>query len=151
VSAQDKPHDIQRNFNMNRRNFLSLLSASAAALPLIGDEALAQSAAKGGKAIASGSFKGASNHVTRGTVRVVQSGTKTTIAFDADFFFDGAPDPKIGFGKNGFVKSSLIGPLKQVKGAQTYDVPASVDVRSFNEVWVWCEKFNVPLGVASLK
>ncbi|MHC4615567.1 MAG: hypothetical protein ACYTAU_18570 [Planctomycetota bacterium] len=26
-----------------------------------------------------------------------------------------------------------------------------MDVADFNEVWIWCEKFSVPLGTAKLK
>ncbi|WP_432612907.1 DM13 domain-containing protein, partial [Litoreibacter halocynthiae] len=35
-------------------------------------------------------------------------------------------------------------------GASTYKIPAGIDPDDYNEVWIWCEKFNVPLGVAKL-
>ena len=36
------------------------------------------------------------------------------------------------------------------EGEQTYTVPASINVDDFNEVYVWCRRFSVPLGVAAL-
>ncbi|MEM9371265.1 MAG: DM13 domain-containing protein, partial [Pseudomonadota bacterium] len=35
-------------------------------------------------------------------------------------------------------------------GEQVYVIPAGLDVADFNEIWIWCEKFSVPLGVAKL-
>lgn len=103
------------------------------------------------KMISSGSFTGASNHKTSGTVAIVEDGGSHKVVFKDNFLFDGAPDPKIAFGNNGFVKSTIIAKLAKVKGAQEYAVPASIDVSKFNEVWIWCEKFNVPLGMAKIK
>ena len=40
--------------------------------------------------------------------------------------------------------------LKSNRGKQIYEVPARIDVSLYNEVWVWCERFSVPLGVATL-
>ena len=36
-------------------------------------------------------------------------------------------------------------------GEQSYQIPASVDPGDYTEVWVWCEQYAVPLGVATLK
>ncbi|MEM8631506.1 MAG: DM13 domain-containing protein [Pseudomonadota bacterium] len=97
-----------------------------------------------------GTFVGKSNHVTLGTVEVVEQNGQTIIDFKSDFDFDGAPDPKVALGNNGYDKSTLMGALKADKGAQQYVVPASIDASAYNEVWIWCERFNVPLGVATL-
>ncbi|MEM9792879.1 MAG: DM13 domain-containing protein, partial [Pseudomonadota bacterium] len=35
-------------------------------------------------------------------------------------------------------------------GRSQYEIPSSIDVSAYNEVWIWCERFNVPLGVAKL-
>ena len=100
----------------------------------------------------SGTFTGASDHVTTGGVTVTKNADGTaTVTFDASFSLDGAPDPRVGFGKDGtFIEASDLGKLKQLNGAQSYIVPASIDIDDFNELYIWCLKFGVPLGVASL-
>ena len=73
------------------------------------------------------------------------------MVLDANFSLDGAPDPRVGFGTDGeFVALSDLGALQNLNGAQTYNVPASINVDDFNEVYIWCLKFGVPLGVAQL-
>lgn len=93
-----------------------------------------------------GTFTGESNHVTSGTVEVL----KDEVVFLDDFFFDGAPDPKVAFGKDGYDASTLMGPLTSNSGKSSYKIPAGVNPDDYNEVWIWCERFNVPLGVAKL-
>ncbi len=93
-----------------------------------------------------GKFKGASNHVTTGTAEIADG----KVNLLGDFTFDGAPDPKIALGKNGYDANTLMGKLKSNKGASSYEIPAGINPDDYNEVWVWCEKFNVPLGVAKL-
>lgn len=93
-----------------------------------------------------GKFKGASNHVTTGRVEVL----KGSVELMSDFSFDGAPDPKVAFGKDGYDKTTLMGPLTNSSGASSYQIPAGINPNDYNEVWIWCEKFNVPLGVAKL-
>lgn len=119
---------------MNRRSFL----ASAAAL-------IAAPAFAGGHGRL-GTFIGASNHVTTGTAEI--AGNMVNLL--DDFIFDGAPDPKVALGKDGYDKSTLMGPLKSNSGASSYEIPAGIDPSEYNEVWIWCERFNVPLGVAKL-
>ena len=100
----------------------------------------------------SGSFKGASDHVTSGSVTVTKAGGKITLKLGSNFSLDGAPDPWIGFGKNGkYKKATQFTKLKSKTGSQTYSVPASVDLGSVNEVYIWCHKFSVPLGVAKIR
>ena len=99
-----------------------------------------------------GTFKGLSNHVTKGSVEVVKAGSGWEIHLKDSFWFDGAPDPRVGFGKDGkFVDPTDFEPLRKNAGAQVYKVPADIDPTAFNEVYIWCRKFSVPLGVASIK
>jgi len=100
---------------------------------------------------ASGTFKGASNHVTTGSVTVKKKGSGWVLVLGKDFTFDGAPDPKWAFGNNGVDKATIFTPLKNNKGAQTYKIPANIDPSKYKEVILYCEKFSVPLGVAKLK
>ena len=96
----------------------------------------------------SGTFKGDSGHVTTGGVTVDNG----VIKLQGNFDFDGAPDPRIGLGKNGkFVAGTDFAVLKKNKGAQTYKIPANLKDSGFDTIYVWCRKFSVPLGHAKLK
>ncbi len=101
--------------------------------------------------LASGKFRGKSGHAASGGVSVVKTANGTLVVLAPDFKFDGAPDPKLGFGKNGYVKSTQFSKLKSNSGKQTYEIPASIDPADYTELWVWCEKYAVSLGVATLK
>ncbi len=99
----------------------------------------------------SGSFQGASSHVTSGSVTVTESGGTITISLGSNFSLDGAPDPYVGFGTNGSYQTE-VAVLAKHTGAQQYTISASsVDLNSVNEVYIWCKRFSVPLGVASIQ
>ena len=100
--------------------------------------------------VLSGTFEGRSNHVTSGSVSIQETEKGTVVVLGSDFFLDGAPDPKLGFGKDGYVASTQFAVLESLTGEQTYIVPDSINPAEFNEFWVWCEQANVPLGVATL-
>ena len=112
----------------------------APAAPALADEIFAK-----------GEFSGQSGHVAKGGVSVRKTSSGTVVVLAPDFNFDGAPDPKLGFGKNGYDASTQFSALRSNKGEQSYEIPATVDPGDYNEVWVWCEKYAVPLGVATLK
>ena len=98
-----------------------------------------------------GVFTGASGHATAGTVEVVKTAEGWEVRLKDDFTFDGAPDPRVGFGVAGkFVALTDFEPLRSNNGAQIYKVPAGVDPSSFDEVYIWCRQYSVPLGVAKL-
>ncbi|MEO0914782.1 MAG: DM13 domain-containing protein [Pseudomonadota bacterium] len=124
----------------------TLLKSAALALPVL---AVAPSAFAA-KRIASGTFTGKSRHVTTGTASIIEDGGNHFVQLEADFTFDGAPDPKVALGNNGYDPATLLAPLQKNAGAQAYAIPASIDVAAYNEVWIWCERFNVPLGLATL-
>lgn len=106
----------------------------------------------GETAISSGEFAGINNHTVTGTVSIVKTDSGYEIVMGDDFVFDGAPDPKVALGKDGeYDPSTLIELLKSDTGAQSYVVPASIDVTQFNEVHIWCEKFSVGLAIAPLQ
>ncbi len=104
-----------------------------------------------GQETARGTFVGLSNHETSGHGSVFWNGSNWVISLASDFAFDGAPDPVVGFGNNGtFDNNTIIGPLTADTGASVYIVPASIDVGRYNQIYVWCEEFAVPLGAADL-
>lgn len=128
---------------MNRRFVLAGL-AGASTLALTG-----ASFAGGHGRI--GTFTGTNNHVTTGRAELVKKGSGGSVNLLSDFTFDGAPDPKVALGKDGkYDPATLSGLLKSNTGASTYKLPAGIDPDDYNEVWIWCEKFNVSLGVAPL-
>ena len=120
------------------------------AIALAGFVALSSAADAG--AVASGTFTGASDHITTGGVEVIKNDDGShTVVLAADFSLDGAPDPRVGFGKDGKYDSATgMGLLKSLNGSQSFTVPAGVDPSDYNEIYIWCLKFSVPLGVAAL-
>ena len=101
--------------------------------------------------VATGEFEGRSDHVVSGGVTVLKTDAGYVVVLEPDFSLDGAPDPKLGFGKNGYNAGAKFSELRSEKGVQAYSISASIDPEEYDEVWVWCEKFDVPLGVADLK
>ncbi len=135
---------------MHKRAFLVALLFLAACAPSV-PQLAEPVAALDGEVVASGTFTGESNHVTTGAVRVVRLADGShAVELGSDFFHDGAPDPVVGFGADGYVAASKLGPLAALTGRQIYPVPAGLDVTDFNQVYIWCERFSVPLGSASL-
>ena len=125
---------------------------SLAAIALAALVTIAPLPAAAADPVASGTFVGASDHITTGGVEIIKNddGSHTIVLAD-DFSLDGAPDPRVGLGKDGFYDGNTdSGDLGSLTGGQSFVVPAGVDVSKFNEVYIWCEKFSVPLGVAKL-
>lgn len=101
--------------------------------------------------VASGAFEGRSDHVTSGLAQIVKTATGYDLVLGADFYLDGAPDPVIGFGNNGeYDASSQFTKLDKKRGQQRYTLPADFTPGQHAELYVWCEKFAVALGVATL-
>jgi len=99
-----------------------------------------------------GRFAGRSGHETSGGVAVVETESGWEIRLQADFRFDGAPDPRVGFGRDGkFVDPTDFEALRENAGAQVYKVPAEIDPAEFDEVYIWCRQYSVPLGVAEVE
>ncbi len=129
---------------------ISSLARAAAVAALL---ALTTNGAHADSVAASGDFRGASNHAASGEVQIVK-GTDGgyTVVLGDDFNFDGAPDPRVGLGRNGtFDERSDAGALGANHGKQSYSVPAGLDASSYNEVYIWCRKYSVPLGIATVK
>ncbi|QJF52915.1 DM13 domain-containing protein [Roseobacter ponti] len=106
----------------------------------------------GAGADTTGTFTGKSNHVTTGGVTITKNADGTaTVTLHDNFSLDGAPDPRVAFGKNGtYAPEADLGVLKNLTGGQSYVVPASVNLDDYDEIYIWCLKFSVPLGVAAL-
>ena len=130
---------------------MKLLSAALVSL-VIATFGIGSASAGENNARLSGTFTGASEHITTGGVQIVKTADGgAVVILDTDFSLDGAPDPRVGFGKDGtYAEATDLGALQNLNGLQIYVVPASVNVDDFNEVYIWCLKFGVPLGVADI-
>jgi hypothetical protein len=125
---------------------------SLQALVILFSLALFSFQASGDENLASGTFKGASGHSTSGSVTVVKSENGLQVVLGDDFKFDGAPDARVGFGKNGkYDSKSHLELLRSNKGGQVYLVPASLDIDEYNEIYIWCKQYSVSLGVAKIE
>jgi hypothetical protein len=102
------------------------------------------------KILFNGTFEGRTDHAVTGGVTVLKTDSGTIVVLESDFSLDGAPDPKLGFGKDGYDPSTQFSPLQSNTGAQVYVISEDINPNQYNEIWVWCEKFNVPLGVATM-
>jgi hypothetical protein len=68
-----------------------------------------------------------------------------------NFTFDGAPDPWVGFGTSGnFARATDFYRLRSNSGGQVYKVPVDIDPAAYDEVYIWCRRYSVPLGVAKI-
>lgn len=131
---------------------MKTLFSIAAATAVLAFSVVAPNLASAGNVAATGSFAGENDHVTTGGVSIIKTANGgAVVILDTDFSLDGAPDPSVGFGNDGkFVSATDLGALTQNTGLQVFFVPASVDVDDFNEIYIWCEEFNVSLGKATL-
>ena len=131
-------------------SFFNLITGAAFAFSMaVGASAAAASDYKVAATLASGTFANASGHDTSGKVEVVKTEDgRTLLVLGADFMHDGAPDPQISLGNGKHVAATLMGKLKALKGHQVYEVPAGIDIADYTEAYVFCVRYNVPLGVA---
>ena len=111
--------------------------------------AMAASPAMAGQG--AGTFTGQSGHETSGSVEVVRTDTGWEVRLGADFSFDGAPDPRVGFGSGeSFADGTDFEQLRANSGAQVYQVPDAIDPAAHDAVYIWCRRYSVPLGVAEI-
>lgn len=101
--------------------------------------------------VSEGMFVGQSKHVTTGKATIQKDGDRLVLVLGPNFSLDGAPDPTVGFTKDGkFVPASQVGNLKMLIGKQTYTLPKGFMASAYDAVTIWCRKFSVPLGSAKL-
>jgi hypothetical protein len=98
-----------------------------------------------------GDFTGVNGHEATGQVEVVKTADGWELHLKDDFTFDGAPDPWVGFGTAGkFVPQTDFYRLRSNTGGQVYKVPADIDPAAYDEVYIWCRRYSVALGVARI-
>lgn len=101
-----------------------------------------------------GNFTGADGHRAKGSYEIATSGGKTLLKLGGDFSVEKGPDVYVVLSQAEKVpaKGSLfLGKLTRVTGPQAFDLPAGTDLAAFTHVVLWCKKYSVPMGVASLR
>jgi hypothetical protein len=100
-----------------------------------------------------------------GSVSVRREGNRTLLVFSADFrTSESAPDLKVAVSPSRTPLAgskppayplkagtyTVLAPLKSTKGAQIYELPASVDLSRQGSLLIWCEQFNATMAWAPL-
>lgn len=111
------------------------LSALALAGLLVGSSAMGALA---------GTLSGANGHTASGHATI----NAGKVELGEDFQFDGGPDVYVAI-KSG-TEIQLLGKLRDSAGAQTYALPSGVSGADADEILLWCKKFSVKLGTASV-
>jgi hypothetical protein len=112
----------------------------------------------------SGSFV-SGEHPTQGTARLVMRNGQAFIELGEDFeTSELGPDLVVILHRSDDVIGStrppafpinegdyvVLAPLRQFSGAQTYAIPASVNLDDYQSAGIWCRKFNAMFGAAAL-
>lgn len=130
---------------MKKRIFL-LFAVALAFSPIV---VKAQDVLSGGEVIKTANFTGQGGHTVSGEMQIIKKGEIHYLVLQDDFSFDGAPDPKIGFSiKDKFSEDSLFSGLNLDKGKQIYRLPFDFNPADYDEVTIWCDKFNAFLAEA---
>ncbi|MEM1276978.1 MAG: DM13 domain-containing protein [Pseudomonadota bacterium] len=96
----------------------------------------------------SGTFVGGR---TTGSVSIIQQDGQWFVRLAPDFVHEGAPDPWVALGQDGFRRDAQLGPLREDTGEQLYQIPDRLDPSAFNQVYIWCQEHSTSLGRAWLK
>jgi hypothetical protein len=99
-----------------------------------------------------GDFVGQADHSVVGEAVVVEeAGNRQLVLPDLDS--DNGPDLQLYLSPSadGSVEGGVkIGPLKGNQGTQSYELADGIDVEALPNVVIWCERFTVPFGTATL-
>lgn len=93
---------------------------------------------------------GKSDHDTVGTISLYQSDDYPVVVFEPNFRIAGPGGALVALGTDGYRPDSALGALLRPSGRQAYAVPRSLDLRQFNEVWLWDPGAEEPVGIARL-
>jgi hypothetical protein len=105
----------------------------------------------------------AHEHDTSGTLRILDlGGGRRALRLD-DLDTSNGPDLHVwltdaevkpgrdGWGVFDDGKYLDLGKLKGNRGSQNYEIPASADLAAYRSVTIWCDRFNVSFGAATLQ
>lgn len=121
------------------------------AVPVAPEAEPASPDAGGGQARV-GQFRGLAGHRASGGVRFTVNGEVGTIEFEENFSSTGVPDPFVYVNNAPDANRGTplrVSRLDQSRGAQTYAfrIPSGLQ---YTHVLVWCDRYNVGVGAATL-
>lgn len=99
--------------------------------------------------VAKGSFTGRNAHSVQGSALVLNDGTKQRFLRLDGFQSTNGPDLKVYLRAADGTYVSL-GALKGNIGNQNYEIKPDVDLKKYDTVQIWCERFSVLFGDAKL-
>ncbi len=88
--------------------------------------------------VSRGTFAGAANHNAAGDVEIIRTKITYYLRFASNFTVDDGPELYVYLGKNGrYSPSTLISVLGANSGPRYYEIPSSIDIANYSEVWIW--------------
>ena len=114
--------------------------------------------------IRQGTFQNA-ERPTSGTVEIAKAGENYHVLLRDDFKTSKGPELQIILHRSSNLLPELspptfplessdyvvVGPLKSLKGEQSYSIPSNINIQDHRSVAIWCKKFNATFGAASLQ
>ena len=101
--------------------------------------------------IAKGEFVGMSGREAKGQLSIEKTDDGYKVHFAENFWFDGAPDPRLGFGQAKYFPKTEFAKLSHLKGEKSYSFVSDANLEQYQSFWIWCEAFSVPIGKVELK
>ncbi len=156
------------NRSLTKSLALALIGASALSGAALHAESMSKpegGAMMAPAAMIQGTFRKAEAPVSGGFA-IKKQGSGKVLVLSSDFKTnDMAPDLKVIFSPSttplastkapGFPLKpgsyTILSSLKSSSGAQTYTIPASIDLKAQGSVLIWCKKFNATMAWAPLK
>ena len=108
--------------------------------------------------LAMGSFH-SNAHDTRGMAAVIDVGGGHRVLRLTNFATSNGPDVRVYLVAAGDVQDNAtvktagfveLGPMKGNIGDQNYEIPPTVDLKTYRTVTIWCKRFSVNFGSAPL-
>ena len=135
--------------NRSRAMLIALAVVTGAAAPAMAQSMSNDKMMMGPK----GTFTGATDHSASGSFSITGSGRDRKLVFGDDFKADKAPDTFVLLSRGPLADSpgSLdLGKLKKDAGAQSYEIPESVNLATYSSVILWSRGHGMAVGQAPL-
>ncbi|MEM6767135.1 MAG: DM13 domain-containing protein [Bacteroidota bacterium] len=100
-----------------------------------------------------GIFEGKNNYTVEGSFDLAMTETGLSLDFGTDFLSQRGPGLYIYLGNSGTSIAGAVelGEIKAFTGAQSYAVPAEVELNTFDFVIVYCKPFGASFGCGAIE
>ena len=88
---------------------------------------------------------------SRGAFTIVQTGNQRSLTLSSDFKANGLQNVDLWLAKDATGTDFVELPGLKIEGAQTFDVPTTLDLSVYSYVVVWCAEAKVVIGYAPLE